>query len=208
MQVTKASIRRGLLFSASILALSGLGTAAHAQSAEGVGNDALREIIVTAQKRSESIQSVPVAVTALDEQALSQATVKDLRDLSGRVPGLVVDSVTSSPSTASIALRGISFDDVEKSFDPAVGVAVDGVFIGTNTGQLLDSFDMERMEVLRGPQGTLFGRNTIGGVISVTRTRPTAEAGLDNVSVTAVPEPVAVKRRRSPHGSPAGCRCR
>ena len=178
MQVTKASIRRGLLFSASILALSGLGTAAHAQSAEGVGNDALREIIVTAQKRSESIQSVPVAVTALDEQALSQATVKDLRDLSGRVPGLVVDSVTSSPSTASIALRGISFDDVEKSFDPAVGVAVDGVFIGTNTGQLLDSFDMERMEVLRGPQGTLFGRNTIGGVISVTRTRPTAEAGL------------------------------
>jgi len=178
----EASIRRGLLFSASILALSGLGTAAHAQSAdgsaEGVGNDALREIIVTAQKRSESIQSVPVAVTALDEQALSQATVKDLRDLSGRVPGLVVDSVTSSPSTASIALRGISFDDVEKSFDPAVGVAVDGVFIGTNTGQLLDSFDMERMEVLRGPQGTLFGRNTIGGVISVTRTRPTAEAGL------------------------------
>ena len=116
MQVTKASIRRGLLFSASILALSGLGTAAHAQSAEGVGNDALREIIVTAQKRSESIQSVPVAVTALDEQALSQATVKDLRDLSGRVPGLVVDSVTSSPSTARIALRGISFNDVAKSF--------------------------------------------------------------------------------------------
>jgi iron complex outermembrane recepter protein len=139
---------------------------------------ALREIIVTAQKRSESIQTVPMAVTALDAKALGQGTVKDLRDISGRIPSLVVDSVPSSPSMASIALRGISFDDVEKSFDPAVGVAVDGVFIGTNTGQLLDSFDMERLEVLRGPQGTLFGRNTIGGVISVTRTRPTVDAGI------------------------------
>lgn len=178
----KASIGRGFLFSVSVMALAAWGPAAYGQSAgapdDQLGNDALREIVVTAQKRSENVQSVPIAVTALDERALSQATVKDLRDLSGRVPGLVVDSVTSSPSTASIALRGISFDDVEKSFDPAVGVAVDGVFIGTNTGQLLDSFDMERMEVLRGPQGTLFGRNTIGGVISVTRTRPTATAGV------------------------------
>lgn len=178
----KASIRRGFLYSVSAMASLAWATAAYGQdtaaSGDDAGNDALREIVVTAQKRSESVQSVPVAVTALDEKALSQATVKDLRDLSGRVPGLVVDSVTSSPSTASIALRGISFDDVEKSFDPAVGVAVDGVFIGTNTGQLLDSFDMERMEVLRGPQGTLFGRNTIGGVISVTRTRPTMDAGI------------------------------
>jgi len=139
---------------------------------------ALPDIIVTAQKRSESIQSVPIAVTAFDQKMLGQETVKDLRDLSGRVPSLVVDSVSTSPSTASIALRGISFDDVEKSFDPAVGVAVDGVFIGTNTGQLLDSFDMERLEVLRGPQGTLFGRNTIGGVINVTRTKPTQTAGV------------------------------
>jgi iron complex outermembrane receptor protein len=177
-----AGIRRGFLCSASAMAFIVWAPFGHAQnigtSGGELGTDALREIIVTAQKRSESVQSVPVAVTALDEQALSRSTVRDLRDLSGRVPGLVVDSITSSPSTASIALRGISFDDVEKSFDPAVGVAVDGVFIGTNTGQLLDSFDMERMEVLRGPQGTLFGRNTIGGVISVTRTAPTAEAGV------------------------------
>ena len=149
-----------------------------AKPSEPQDGSTLPDIVITAQKRSENIQSVPIAVTALDQRALAQETVKDLRDLSGRVPSLVVDSVSTSPSTASIALRGISFDDVEKSFDPAVGVAVDGVFIGTNTGQLLDSFDMERLEVLRGPQGTLFGRNTIGGVINVTRTKPTQAPGI------------------------------
>lgn len=138
---------------------------------------AIREIIVTAQKRNESVQDIPIAVTALDEQALNSETVSDIRDIAGRVPSLVVDNVGAGPSAAAIAIRGISFEDIEKSFDPAVGVVVDGVFIGTNTGQLLDTFDMERLEVLRGPQGTLFGRNTIGGVINVTRTRPTAEAG-------------------------------
>jgi iron complex outermembrane receptor protein len=180
--------QRGLLLSTSTAVVMLCAAPAFAQVASnGSGtparNDpqpdgAMRDIIVTAQKRSESVQNVPIAVTAFDQQALAQETVKDLRDLSGRVPGLVVDSVSTSPSTASIALRGISFDDVEKSFDPAVGVSVDGVFIGTNTGQLLDSFDMERLEVLRGPQGTLFGRNTIGGVISVTRTKPTHDAGI------------------------------
>ncbi len=72
--------------------------------------------------------------------------------------------LNAGPSAAAIAIRGISFEDIEKSFDPAVGVVVDDVFIGTNTGQLLDAFDLESIEILRGPQGTLFGRNTIGGV--------------------------------------------
>ena len=118
---------------------------------------------------------MPIAVTALDQKALDSATIEDIRDLAGRVPSLVVDNVGAGPSAAAISIRGISFEDIEKSFDPAVGVVVDGVFIGTNTGQLLDSFDIERLEVLRGPQGTLFGRNTIGGVINVIRTKPTEE---------------------------------
>ena len=176
----KSSSVYAFLSSASFVAFAACAVPAYSQDAPSAVDDggAIREIVVTAQKRNENVQTVPIAVTALDETSLSQATIKDLRDLSGRVPGLVVDSVTTSPSTASIALRGISFDDVEKSFDPAVGVSVDGVFIGTNTGQLLDSFDMARMEVLRGPQGTLFGRNTIGGVISVTRSKPTSDPGI------------------------------
>ncbi len=138
----------------------------------------LTDIIVTARKREESIQTVPVAVSAISPQELEQGFTPDLRDIVGRVPSLVVDTVTAGPSAAAISIRGISFEDIEKSFDPAVGVVVDGVFIGTNTGQLLDAFDLERLEVLRGPQGTLFGRNTIGGVINVKRTRPTGELGL------------------------------
>ncbi len=152
--------------------------AAAAPQAAAEDDSALREIVVTAQRRADNIQSIPVAVTALDEKALESATVKDIRDFAGRVPSLVVDNVAAGPSAAAISIRGISFEDIEKSFDPAVGVVVDGVFIGTNTGQLLDSFDMERLEVLRGPQGTLFGRNTIGGVISVTRTKPTDDFGV------------------------------
>lgn len=138
----------------------------------------IADIIVTAQRRSESIQKVPVAITAYDQKTLESQTIEDLRDIAGRTPSLVVDNVAAGPSAAAISIRGISFEDIEKSFDPAVGVVVDGVFIGTNTGQLLDSFDLERLEVLRGPQGTLFGRNTIGGVINVIRTRPTKDAGV------------------------------
>ena len=149
-----------------------------ATAATEANEGALREIVVTAQRRNEPLQSVPIAITALDRAALDSAAVEDLRDFAGRVPSLVVDNVAAGPSAAAISIRGISFEDIEKSFDPAVGVVVDGVFIGTNTGQLLDSFDMERLEVLRGPQGTLFGRNTIGGVISVTRTKPTETMGV------------------------------
>jgi iron complex outermembrane recepter protein len=160
---------------AFILAFPAYGQEAAAEEDQ---TGAIRDIVVTAQKREENIQSVPIAITALDARALDAATIEDIRDIAGRVPSLVVDSVGAGPSAAAISIRGISFEDIEKSFDPAVGVVVDGVFIGTNTGQLLDSFDMERLEVLRGPQGTLFGRNTIGGVISVTRTKPTEDFGI------------------------------
>jgi iron complex outermembrane recepter protein len=159
---------------ASVLAAPAWAQEAQSDSDQG----GIREIVVTAQKRKESIQDVPVAVSALDSTALAQSAVEDIRDLAGRVPSLVVDIVNAGPSAAAISIRGISFEDIEKSFDPAVGVVVDGVFVGTNTGQLLDAFDLESIEVLRGPQGTLFGRNTIGGVISVRRSRPTGEFGV------------------------------
>ena len=177
--ITHARTLPAVYATVSLAALA-IATPAAAQEApvEESSGGAIREIVVTAQKREESIQSIPIAVTALDEKALESATIDDIRDIAGRVPSLVVDSVGAGPSAAAIAIRGISFEDIEKSFDPAVGVVVDGVFIGTNTGQLLDSFDLERLEVLRGPQGTLFGRNTIGGVINVIRTRPTEDFGV------------------------------
>ena len=169
-------VRPALKIAGMLTLASALAAPAWAQNA-AEDEGAIRDIVVTAQKRNESVQDIPIAVTALDQKSLDSETVSDLRDIAGRVPSLVVDNVGAGPSAAAIAIRGISFEDIEKSFDPAVGVVVDGVFISTNTGQLLDTFDMERLEVLRGPQGTLFGRNTIGGVINVTRTKPTDEAG-------------------------------
>ncbi|MEM9287396.1 MAG: TonB-dependent receptor [Pseudomonadota bacterium] len=139
---------------------------------------ALEEIVVTARRRVETVQDVPLSVTAISPREIERAFAVDIQDLEGRTPNLIIDSVSAGPRGAAIAIRGISFEDIEKSFDPAVGVMIDGVVIGTNTGQLLNPFDFESVEILRGPQGTLFGRNTTGGVINVRRTRPTGELGL------------------------------
>ena len=149
-----------------------LTTAANAASATQV-----EQVIVTARRRNESVQTTPVAVTAISPSVLANIAAPDITDLGGRVPSLNISSVPAGPSSASVTIRGIGFADIEKSFDPAVGVLIDDVYIGTNTGQLTDTFDLQSVEVLRGPQGTLFGRNTIGGVITLQRTRPTGELG-------------------------------
>ncbi|MFN7175841.1 MAG: TonB-dependent receptor, partial [Thermaurantiacus sp.] len=135
----------------------------------------LETIIVTAQKRAQDVQDVPIAVTALDQAAIERLNARDIRDLTGLVPNLVLSEVAIGPSLSQVSLRGVNSQDPEKSFDPAVGVFVDGVYLGSSAFNLLDSFDLERVEVLRGPQGTLFGRNTTGGAINAFRTRPTGE---------------------------------
>ncbi len=164
------------LVPAPALAQAGASTADPA--ATSAQPEGLEEILVTARRRVESIQDTPVAVSAISPTQLQNAAAPDIRDLVGRTPNLVIDAVNAGPSAAAIAIRGISFEDIEKSFDPAVGVLIDGVVLGTNTGQLLDFFDFERIEVLRGPQGTLFGRNTTAGVINIQRSRPTGELGV------------------------------
>jgi len=158
----------------AVLAISGaIPAAVHAQ------NTALQleEIIVTARKREESIQDVPVAVTALSAAELQRSSIRDLRDITAFVPNLLIDKVSALQGGAAIAIRGVSYQEIDKSLDPGVGVLLDGVYLGTNAGQILENFDIERLEVLRGPQGTLFGRNTIGGAISIFRTAPTKELG-------------------------------
>ena len=139
--------------------------------------DAVDDIVVTARQRSETASTTPVSVTAISPATLEATNALTIQDVAGMVPNVLIQPVGAGPSAAAISIRGVSFADIEKSFDPAVGVLVDGVFIGTNTGQLLDFFDIASLEVLRGPQGTLFGRNTIGGVINIRRSRPTGELG-------------------------------
>lgn len=159
--------------------LGGLAAPAVAQSEpQAAASTGVEDIIVSARRRAESIQDAPLAVTAISPRELANMAAPDIRDLVGRTPNLVIDAVNAGPSAAAISIRGISFEDIEKSFDPAIGVLIDDVFIGTNTGQLVDFFDFESIEVLRGPQGTLFGRNTTGGTIRLQRSRPTGEFGV------------------------------
>ena len=140
-------------------------------------------IVVTARYREEDILSTPISITAVNTEALEAKSATTIADLTAISPSLIVNNQQSGISAASISIRGMAFADVEKSFDPSVGVVVDGVYVGTSTGQYLDFFDYAQVEVLRGPQGTLFGRNTIGGVINIRRTKPTGEFG-GNASVS------------------------
>ena len=166
---------------AGLLLLGAVGVAlsAHAQES-GASEDSratLEEIVVTARKVQESAQDVPVAITAITEE-LEQSSVRNLTDLNGFAPNVVINRDGGRSNGANINIRGISptrSDD--NSFDAPIAVMIDGVYLGSNAGQILKNFDIERVEILRGPQGTLFGKNTVGGVVNVIRSRPTGEFG-------------------------------
>jgi len=138
----------------------------------------LEEIVVTARKRTENLQDVGLSVSAMSGTEIERTFARDIRDLAFISPNLIIDDTSQGPGgNAAIYIRGIGVADVEKNFEPAVGVTIDGLFIGANSGAIMRSIDIASLEVLRGPQGTLFGRNTIGGTINIDRTRPTGELG-------------------------------
>ncbi|MGE0666149.1 MAG: TonB-dependent receptor [Sphingomonadales bacterium] len=159
---------------AAIALITAASTAA-AQDAAPVGG--LEEITVTAQKREENMQVVPVSVSAITEAGFERFSTPNIADLSGAIPNLYTQPTPGGSSIIAVSIRGIQYAENEKTFEPPVGVVLDGVFLGTAQGGLLQSFDLERLEVLRGPQGTLFGKNTTGGAINAVRTRPTGEFG-------------------------------
>lgn len=135
---------------------------------------ALEEVIVTAQKREQNLQEVPIAITALDATVLEQQLVTDTDSFAKSVPNLHIKQGTTGVVT--FAIRGVSNNDSgNPGFENAVGIYVDGVYTGKAVGSLFDLGDIERVEVLRGPQGTLYGRNTIGGAINFISKRPSGE---------------------------------
>ena len=156
----------------------GLSTLSVSVPAWAEGSDVLEEVVVTARKVEESMQDVSVAVTAFTGEAVDNLMIRDVRELEGLVPNVVIDAVSVAPSGASLYIRGVGTQEVERSFDPAVGVVIDGVPLSFVNGSMRNTFDFQSIEILRGPQGTLFGRNTTGGVINITRSRPTGELGL------------------------------
>lgn len=130
--------------------------------------DAGIEVInVTSQRRIQSIQEVPLAVTGLGADALEIRQVSNVLDLQSQVPNINIAANTGTSSGARIFLRGVGEDESRITADPAVGIYVDGIYIGRQVGALFDLVDLERIEVLRGPQGTLYGRNSNGGAVKL-----------------------------------------
>ncbi len=135
----------------------------------------LEELIVTAQRREQGLQQVPLSVTAISAAELERKQITDVLDLQYAVPNISLATNTGTASGARIFLRGVGEDESRVSADPAVGVYVDGVYVGRQAGALFDLVDVERVEVLRGPQGTLYGRNSNGGAIKLVSTRASTE---------------------------------
>lgn len=171
------TIRRGgnaliiaALAGTSMVALNGTAVAQQDEAREG-----LEEIMVTARKRAESLQDAPIAITAFTAENLDARGLNDLSEIGNHTPNLVFDftsQINPTSSAASIYIRGIGQADWTLPSDPGVGLYVDGVYVARSVGGVLDLLEVETVEVLKGPQGTLFGRNTIGGAISITTRKP------------------------------------
>ncbi|MEM9749391.1 MAG: TonB-dependent receptor [Pseudomonadota bacterium] len=137
---------------------------------DGAQGFSLEEIVVTARKREEGLQSTPIAITAVTAKALEERGIVQLEDVATIAPNVSfsgIAPISGNPSAAVVYIRGVGQNDFTPVTDPGVGIYVDGVYIARSVGAALDLIDIERIEVLRGPQGTLFGRNTIGGAISL-----------------------------------------
>jgi iron complex outermembrane receptor protein len=159
------------IFSRTPLTLALLTTSAITPFASQAAAQALEEVVVTAQRRTQTLQEVPIAVTAFDQQAMTEANLFDVAGVSQLTPGLTIS--THSLGRPQVYIRGIGSNAVGAGADNSVVSFIDEVYIGRSAGTAFDLYDLERVEVLRGPQGTLYGKNAIGGAINYITTKPT-----------------------------------
>src|SRR5690242_14781656 len=175
--VARALNRPALPWAAAAIALTAPAWAAAAD--EGV----LQEVVVTAQFRTENLQDTPIAITAVSGEQLEQQGLTNVTDL-----GLVIPNASIRPQgsfsgpTPTVGMRGVSTTDYIFTSDPGVGIYIDDIYQGSLTGGAIDLLDLERVEVLRGPQGTLFGKNSLGGAIRLISKEP---KGSDTGSIEA-----------------------
>ncbi len=170
----KPVARRAALTAASLAALQ-IGAALPVHAQDGMF---LEEITVSARRVAESLQDTPVAVTALGAAAIEERQMQSVADITQFAPNVQFDSAASESgggASSQISIRGIGQTDYTITVEPGVGLYMDGVYIGKSVGSLMDTVDLEQIEVLRGPQGTLFGKNTIGGAILLRSKRPGTE---------------------------------
>ena len=149
--------------------------AAEESGATGV----FEEVVVTARKREESAQSVPIPITALSEQVMDARNIIEVRDLERLSPNTSIQNSAVNGSASEVFIRGIGQVNWSAPQDPKIGIYVDGVYLSRPQGGLFDLWDVERVEILRGPQGTLFGRNTTAGLIQIVNKKPGFERELD-----------------------------
>ena len=176
----------GVALSALLIALGGASPAwaadAAADAADADGGAGLSEVIVTAQKREENLQKTPISISALSAEYLEARHVESLVDLiTGGAPGLRITPYASRPFNLILNIRGVGVmtDTNQPARDPGVGVYIDGVYLGRPQGLNAALYDVESIEVLKGPQGTLFGRNTEGGALNIVTKKPTGEFHFD-----------------------------
>tara|TARA_B100000700_G_scaffold47316_1_gene49832 strand:+ start:134 stop:2404 length:2271 start_codon:yes stop_codon:yes gene_type:complete len=149
--------------------------------AQDLNNTGIEEIVVTSQKRANAIaaQDLPASVTAISEKLIIESEALDLTDIGRMVPNATLHPSATFAGTPNFLIRGIGVSGTTRSLDPTVGIIVDGVYLGFPVGANLDMFDRESIEILRGPQGTLLGRNVTGGAIVVRTKRPSGNFGAD-----------------------------
>jgi iron complex outermembrane receptor protein len=167
------TIHRSILAGAALLATASAlpYAAAYAQDAQAMPGSTRDVVTVTARRREESIQDAPVAVTAVSGEMLAAIGAIDLTDVQKLTPNATIETARGSNSTLIAFIRGVGQQDPLWGFEPGVGLYIDDVYVARPQGSVLDIFDIERIEVLRGPQGTLYGRNTIGGAIKYVTSR-------------------------------------
>jgi iron complex outermembrane recepter protein len=159
---------RKILLASTVLASMAISTGLHAQETEETDNQSgIEEIVVTAQRRDEGQQDVPIAITAFSSDQLANQGISNTLQIAQYVPNLVAINNTGLGSANGYYLRGLGNTETVATFDPPVGTYVDDIYLSRQNANNLSFLDVERVEVLRGPQGTLFGRNTTGGAISV-----------------------------------------
>lgn len=167
-----------LLSTVSLVALTTLAAApAFAQDAAQNQDDGIGDIVVTAQKRSENVQDVPIAISALGSQFLESRGIDSIDKLGAVAPNVKIERAPASKTISQISIRGSVTINPAITWEPAVGLYLDGVYIAKAQGSIFDVADLERVELLRGPQGTLYGRNALAGAVNLVTRKPSGEAG-------------------------------
>ncbi|MEH6569052.1 MAG: TonB-dependent receptor [Halioglobus sp.] len=153
-------------------------------SASSIAQAQIEEVVVTAQKKAESLQDTPIAISAFTSEGLEQIGAYSAVDVGEYTPNAVITRSLGSAFNIRVSIRGLGTAEPSLSVDPKVGIYLDGAYVARNAGSVFDVVDLERVEILRGPQGTLWGKNTTGGAINMVTKQPDGEFG-GKVDVTA-----------------------